>query len=193
MVEAGNQALRDDLQWLIDRRVINLSTSTWPIPLSALEAALSDRKREGLSRGDVHALLTVERYVKRQQETSYGLTVDVNTDSTPQLGFDKRAHAKTEGSAYLQASSGAFAGKLQVNGLYRPLTGKQSRMTLEGSYVSATFLGQVVYAGQLSHWWGPGQDGSLIWSNAGTAIPGIGLRRGTERAFETPWLSWIGP
>ncbi len=59
--------------------------------------------------------------------------------------------------------------------------------------MAANVAGQVVYAGQLSHWWGPGQDGSLVWSNAATAIPGVGMQRDAERPFQSPWLAWLGP
>lgn len=193
MVEAGNQALRDDLQWLIDRGVIELSASTWPLPLSAIEHAMEGRKKKDLTRGDVNALLNVRQFILQQRKNTYGVVARLNSDSVPQVGFAAQARAAGEVGSYLQASSNDFAGRLQVNYLADPLTGKQSRFNLEGSYVAVARWGQVLYAGQLNHWWGPGQDGSLNWGNSATAIPGLGLQRAQQTAPSSPWLSWIGP
>lgn len=193
MVEAGNERLRDDLQWLADRGVIQLSTSSWPLPLAAIEAALAGRAGN-VSAADRDALQAVEREVARHRAPlGAGLAVRANTASIPPMGFERTVRGELEASAWVQGSSGALAGKLEVNGLSDPLTGPQARMNLEGSYLAAHWAGQVLYAGQLAHWWGPGQDGTLVWSNAALAIPGVGLRRAQERPFETRWLSWLGP
>lgn len=194
LVEAGNQRLREDLQWLADRGVIRLSTSSWPLPLSALDEALAARRQDGLSAGDAHALAAVERELGRlRQPLGYGLSLQANTESVPATGFEAPVRAEAQAGAWVQGSSGALAGRLQARRLHQPLTDRQSETSLEGSYLAGQVGGQIIYAGQLAHWWGPGQDGSLIWSNAGTAIPGLGLRRGSERPFETPWLAWLGP
>ncbi|OVZ59498.1 hypothetical protein CDO44_12935 [Pigmentiphaga sp. NML080357] len=194
MIEAGNQELRDDVQWLVDRGIIGfVSTSTWPIPVSVLETALEARKKTGLTRADVHAILAVRRYLDDQKNARYGLIAQVNTDSIPQLGFASQSRAAATGGAYIQGGNDVVAGKLQVNGLLDPITSKQSKANLEGSYVSARFLGQALYVGQLAHYWGPGVDGSLNWGNAGTAIPGIGLQRAKQTQPESKWLSWVGP
>lgn len=193
VVEAGNQALRDDLQWLNDRRVIQLSTSTWPLPLSAIEYAMAHRKKENLSRADVNALLSVRKYLLSQQGHSFGLEVNANSSSVPQIGFSKQAKGAVQSGLYVQGSSEYFSGKLQANALLDPITTKQARGNLAGSYVSGRLLGQVVYVGQLDRWWGPGQDGSVNWGNSGTPIPGVGLQRGVQAPFESPFLSWLGP
>jgi len=192
LIEAGDGALRSDLQWLIDHDVIEFSASTWPISHDALKAALVGRRRNGLTAADVAALASVQRAVARHGAAA-GVTLRANNRAQPQLGFDETTHAKAEASTFVQGESGPISGRLQVNGLYRPLTGAQDNGTLEGSYLSAALLGQIVYAGQLDRWWGPGNDGSLIWSNAGTAIAGVGLRRGRETAPSSALLSWIGP
>lgn len=194
MIEAGNQELRDDVQWLVDRGIIGfVSTSTWPIPVSVLETALEARKKTGLTRADVNAILAVRRHLDDNRKTRYGVTLQLNTDSVPQLGFASQSRAAATGGLYMQGGNEVIAGKLQVNGLLDPLTSRQSQINLEGSYVSGRLLGQALYVGQLAHFWGPGVDGSLNWGNAGTAIPGIGLQRAKQTAPESKWLSWVGP
>lgn len=193
MIEAGDQALREDIQWLIDRRIIDLTTSTWPLPLAALEDALARRAPVPLSQADQVALRNVERIVAQHGQSSHGLVAGLNTDRSPVLGFASQPRGQASGGAYVQTGSGAIAGKLQVNALASPITSRQASGNLEGSYVAASFLGQVAYAGALNHWWGPGMDGSVNWGNAATPIPGIGLQRAQQRAFSSPWLSWVGP
>lgn len=193
MVEAGDAALRDDIQWLVDRGVIDLSVSSWPLPLAALQSAFERRLRANLSRGDRDAVLNIDRYLRRHARAStHGVTFQVNSDSVPSTGFATQARGRGTAGAYVSGQSDNIAGKLQVSYLQNPQTDKQSSLSLEGSYIAGTWAGQVIYAGQLARWWGPGQDGSLIWSNAGTAIPGVGFKRADERAFETPWLAWLG-
>jgi hypothetical protein len=201
LVEAGNERLRDDLQWLADRGVIQLSTSTWPLPVAAIESALAARRpgasaalAPNLSAADRDALQSVERELARHRTPlAAGVALRANTASIPPIGFERPVRAEAEASAWLQGSRGPLAGRLQVQGLSNPLTSRQSRANFEGSYIAGQWWGQVLYAGQLAHWWGPGQDGSLIWSNAALAMPGVGLRRAQEQAFETRWLSWLGP
>ena len=193
LVEAGNERLRQDLQWLADHGVIQLSTWSWPMPLAAIDAALAAR-RPNLTSADRDALADVEIELARQRVAlGGGAALRGNTASLPAMGFDAPVRADAEASAWIEGTRGPLAGRLQLRGLYQPLTSRQSNGNLEGSYIAGNVGGQVLYAGQLAHWWGPGQEGSLIWSNAGLAIPGIGLKRGQERPFETRWLSWLGP
>ncbi|OVZ59877.1 hypothetical protein CDO46_22910 [Pigmentiphaga sp. NML030171] len=194
MIEAGDQGLREDLEWLMDRNIVqNVSTSTWPLPLSVLEDALSGARKSNLSPSDVHALLSVKKYIERQKVTVFGVAAKLNAKALPQTDFSSTAKGKGVGAVYVRGGGESIAGRVQINYLIDPLTSKQSKINLEGSYIAAAGLGQVLYAGQISHWWGPGQHGSLIWGNSATAIPGIGLQRGKYVPFESPWLSWIGP
>src|SRR4051812_27021754 len=66
LVEAGNERLRDDLQWLADHGVIRLSTSAWPLPLAAIESALA-AQRGNLSPADRDALAAVEAELARER------------------------------------------------------------------------------------------------------------------------------
>lgn len=194
LIEAGDQRLRDDLQWLSDRGVVDLSTAMWPLPLSVVEQALAARRPGDLPMADALALAAVQRKVADlRQPLSVALGARFDSEAAPAWGFDAPLRARSEVGAELQLVSGAVAGRLQVARLQQPLTPRQSATSLQGSYLATELGGQLLYAGQLAHWWGPGQDGSLIWSNAGTAIPGVGLRRERERAFESRWLSWMGP
>jgi len=193
LIPAGDKSLRDDIQWLVDRRVIDISVSTWPLPVSQLEHALANRRRDGLTSGDVHALISVKNYIKYRMANTVGVAAAFNAGKEPVTGFESQSRAFATSSVYGQGGNEYFAGRLQVNHLLSPVSSKQSRVNLEGSYISSNVAGQNLYFGQIGHWWGPGQEGSLIWSNAGTAIPGFGLKRAQELPIESRFLSWVGP
>jgi hypothetical protein len=63
----------------------------------------------------------------------------------------------------------------------------------DGSYFAQNVGGAVIYAGYLTHWWGPSWISALSYLNNTLPFPQIGIERGTTQAFETPWLSWLGP
>ena len=48
-------------------------------------------------------------------------------------------------------------------------------------------------AGQIPTYWGPGHEGSLIRGDASRPVYGFTMQRAEQQAFETKWLSWIGP
>lgn len=193
LLEAGDDDLRSDLKWLADRGIIDVSISTWPLPLDVIRESLAERRRNGLSRADQDALRRIEAVVERQSGAAFGVLMQANTGSFPPTDFQQPLRARGGAGVYAQYTRGRLAVKLQANALFDPLTAKQDDADLGGSYLAANLFGQVLYVGQLDHFWGPGNNGSLIWSNAATPIPGIGLRRGVERPFQTRWLSWLGP
>ena len=50
-----------------------------------------------------------------------------------------------------------------------------------------------IAASTMDRWWGPGWDGSLILSNNARPMPALTIGRNRTHAFETKWLSWLGP
>jgi hypothetical protein len=64
---------------------------------------------------------------------------------------------------------------------------------LDGSYFSTRLGNWSTTLGQVDRWWGPGWDGSLILSTNARPIPAISIERRIPEAFESKWLSWLGP
>jgi hypothetical protein len=63
----------------------------------------------------------------------------------------------------------------------------------DGSYAAQTVGGALVYAGYITHWWGPGWVSALSLSNNARPFPHVGVERIDNTPFQTPWLSWLGP
>jgi len=61
------------------------------------------------------------------------------------------------------------------------------------SFVGAVVGNWSIAASTQQRWWGPGWDGSLILSNNARPVPSLVVDRLVPTAFESLWLSWIGP
>ena len=66
-------------------------------------------------------------------------------------------------------------------------------MLLDGSYVAQRIGNVAVYAGSITHWWGPGWISALSLSNNARPFPQVGITRIDTTPFSSPWLSWFGP
>ncbi len=66
-------------------------------------------------------------------------------------------------------------------------------LVLDGSYIAQRVGNAVVYAGYLSHWWGPGWVSADLLSNNARPMPQVGISRISTTPFKWPVLSWLGP
>ena len=78
-------------------------------------------------------------------------------------------------------------------GAWTDYTGRSTQYDPDGTYVAQRIGGAVVYAGYLTHWWGPGWISALSLSNNARPFPQVGIERLDTSAFRTPLLSWLGP
>ena len=194
LIQAGNQALRDDLRWLNDHGVIQLSTASWPLSYAAVVKALAQADMQRADRYDLQLITRLQKnlaqqYGALQTEASFLL----RSESFTLGGFAAGGSSSSQQSLSVSQSGSVLAGKLQLNHLMNPDSPKQASANLSGSYLATSYGGQILYTGQLHHWWGPGSEGSLQWSSAATPLVGIGLRRASEEAPEGCCLSFIGP
>jgi hypothetical protein len=80
---------------------------------------------------------------------------------------------------------------LNVTGVDDPADDKDIRP--DGSLVALELGNISIAASTMDRWWGPGWDGSQILSNNARPMPALTIDRNRTDAFETKWLSWIGP
>ncbi len=67
------------------------------------------------------------------------------------------------------------------------------RLSLEGTEVSRVLGPGRLYMSQERRHWGPAWVGSLVLDGATPPLAALGWRKGDDRAFESRWLSWLGP
>ena len=192
----GDMALRHDLQTLADAGVLGSPVMTWPIPWSTIQNDLAsysapdqplrayvanalERVRRRLSVAKRADGIEIETQLASNSSQSWFRTFE----STPREEFEAGAGASWIGER--------FAGRLQVT--YAPDAEDDEDLRWDGSYLAVVLGNHILSGGRIERWWGPGWEGSLIYGNNQRPIPTIALERRQALAFESKWLSWIGP
>ena len=187
----NNDGLRTDLNWLNQQGVIQISTSTWPLSGEEIQRALSTAKIENNAQQKVvnSVMANLEA-----ENTSIKLALFAETDpqNIPQKFADEQ---KSQYQAALELNAGGtqWDARLRVNAEKDPIIDHGHDVNLEGSYIAGKLWNQWLIAGQIPTYWGPGHEGSLIRGDASRPVYGFTMQRAEQQAFETKWLSWIGP
>ncbi|MDH1069418.1 capsule assembly Wzi family protein [Acinetobacter johnsonii] len=187
----NNNDLRTDLNWLNQQGVIQISTSTWPLSGEEIQRALSTAKIENNAQqkviNSVMANLEAEN-----TSTKLALFAETDPQNIPQKFADEQ---KSQYQAALELNAGGkqWDARLRVNAEKDPIIDHGQDVNVEGSYIAGKLWNQWLIAGQIPTYWGPGHDGSLIRGDASRPVYGLTMQRAEQQAFETKWLSWIGP
>jgi hypothetical protein len=192
--DAGDSALRHDLQYLVDSGVIDMPVTAWPIPSADIAWALENVKKNGAhSPGQLAAIRRMKGRLSEFTRDSTHLSSHLYGAGNPQVlrAFENTPREEAEIGGSVGASGKRFSGRLSVAYVTDPDDDKSVRP--DGTYGSARLGNWLLTAGALDRWWGPGWDGSLILSNNARPVPAIALDRESSQAFESKWLNWIGP
>lgn len=187
----NNDDLRTDLNWLNQQGVINISTSTWPLSGDEIQRALSQAKVTHPAQQKV--INSVLNALKADNDTvKVGAFAGTDIKDIPQA-FGNNHKSQYEGSVEFNAGGENWDAKIRLNAEKDPQIDNGHDANVEGSYVAGKIWNQWVVAGQIPTWWGPAHDGSLIRGDASRPVYGVTMQRAVQDAFETKWLSWIGP
>lgn len=187
----NNEDLRTDLNWLNQQGVIQISTSTWPLSSEEIQRALSNAQIEN----------SVQRKVIDQVRThletenvpvKLALFAETDPQNIPQKFADEQK-SQYQAALELNAGGAQWDARLRVNAEKDPIIDHGQDVNVEGSYIAGKLWNQWLIAGQIPTYWGPGHEGSLIRGDASRPVYGFTMQRADQKAFETKWLSWIGP
>lgn len=192
-VDVSDIYLRADIQALADAGVITVPVNTYPLMWSGIGSDLSKVEPSVLSPGLATAFARVNFYYRNAVENRGNSRIKLAGGSDParfqHFGSDYREKAEVQAShEYL---GDRFAFKVAASAHYDPMDEKEIR--LDDSYFAVALGNWMVTAGAVDQWWGPGFDTALHRSNNARPLPSLMLSRNNAAAFETPWLSWIGP
>lgn len=194
-IPAGDMALRADIEILADYGVFDGPTTTWPLAWGPIRVALDEADDESKLPAHVrHALERVRRAARRQTRAGdLHFKAALSGAEKPMRirYFADTPRESAEIGAGLGWTGHRIAIELNTQSVSSPDDGEEIRA--DGSVV-AVALGNFSFgASTLDRWWGPGWGGSLILSNNARPIPALTIDRNFTEAFESPWLSWIGP
>lgn len=187
----NNEDLRTDLNWLNQQGVIQISTSTWPLSGDEILRALSQAKVENTTQQKV--IQSIQHAIEADNKTiKLGLFAETDRKDLPQA-FGDNQKSQYVGSLELNAGGDNWDAKLRVNAEGEAQIDSGHDVNVEGSYLAGKLWNQWLIGGQIPTYWGPGHDGSLIRGDASRPVYGFTVQRAEQKAFETKWLSWIGP
>lgn len=192
-INPGDETLRHHLQVLSDAGAVTVPITTWPLMWSGIKQDLESLSPGKLSSAQALSLSYVRFALRRDtgDDIRYNLRGDVRQD--PRLftdfGDSQRDQAETSLSADWMGKH--LAGRLKIS--YTDDANDDPNAKLDGSYISTVLGNWAFTAGSIERWWGPGWQNSLILSTNARPAPSLSLQRNHSAAFETPWLSWIGP
>ncbi|SET87385.1 capsule assembly Wzi family protein [Thalassotalea agarivorans] len=197
-IDTDNLTLRHHIQLLADTGILSAPTSTYPLKWASIAGDLNKAQSSNLSASQQYALNYVLAAYQAQQKTMQ-LNVRLQASKNERFftGFGDEVRDKAKLTASAQYNGERFFGKLSLNAL--PAIddatnySDQNTINVDYSYVAMTLGNWLLSAGSVSQWYGPGLDTSLVLSNNARPMPGITVSRNDSSAFETPWLSWIGP
>ena len=186
----NDESLRTDLNWLNQQGVIQISTSTWPMSGDEIQRALAAADVSNSTQQQV--IDSVQAAVKADNAMlKAGLYAESDQKNIPQAFADKQK-SKFQAALELNAGNENWDAKIRVNAEKDPQIDNDQDVNVEGSYIAGKLWNQWLIAGQIPTYWGPGHDGSLIRGDASRPVYGLTAQRAQQKAFETPWLSWIG-
>ena len=186
---AGDGGLRSDLALLIDSGVLDLDTTSWPLPRAELERALAAASVAE----DSPLRYVLERVRRASAEPASGALSMRFVAGHPGLLRDFETPGREDGTATLGAAFGGqrWSTTLVVGGVTDPADHHVLRF--DGSEATLRAGNWLLGVNALDRWWGPGQQGSLILSSNARPVPALML----DRAESVPWgfrpLSWLGP
>jgi hypothetical protein len=192
----GDSALRSDLETLAASGVIDNLTTTWPIPWSRILERIQDE--ESLAR-QPEAVQDAARRVKARASSEVAAFssrlsswIDATNSPNPVRGFDALGRQNAQGQAVVDWNGDGTTVHLAVGAESHDIHDRQTLM-MDDTYVAQSVWGTAVYAGWVTHWWGPGWISTLSESNNARPIPQVGITRMGSAPFKTPLLRWIGP
>lgn len=192
-VDVSDIYLRADIQALADAGVITVPVNTYPLMWSGIGVDLKKIEPSKLSPALADAFTRVNFYynnaVGNRGNTSIKAMAATDAARFQHFGSDYREEAELQASHEYMGERFAF--KLAATATLDPLDEEEFR--LDGSYAAMAFGNWMVTVGALEQWWGPGFDSALHKSNNARPVPSVMISRNNAAAFETPWLSWIGP
>src|SRR5579872_4518077 len=195
--EVGDAQLRSDIEVLATAGVIDDVTTQWPIPWAGILSRL--RAEDALANQPIFVREAARRVMDKARDQlrtgNLRATATVDLTNRPDIvrGFDATALGEGQAQLSLEYMTTTTAARLSA-GIFAPqLAHGQKLFMPDGSYIAQKVGGALIYAGYLTHWWGPGWISALSYSNNARPFPQAGIERDSTEAFHSPWLSWLGP
>lgn len=194
--EVGDAQTRSDIELAASAGLVDGITMQWPLPWTGILGSLRDQSKADALPDYVRE--AVERLQVKGRESVHlhraraWITVDAATDPATVRGYDALGDSSAQGQAVYEYVATDTAVRLAA-GARRSSGRDDQTLMFDSSYIAQRIDGAVVYAGYISHWWGPGWISALQLSNNARPIPQIGFSRVQTHQSQSWLLRWMGP
>lgn len=192
-IDTRDSWLRSDIETLAAIGVIQTPINTYPLMWSNILNDLNQQSLSTLSSSNKATYLRVLAHARhaKNRKSAYQLRVSNGSNTQVIRSFGASSREDNEAAVRYAGYNDFSAWNLEVTYVDNPVD--DERIRFDNSYYALTLGNWVLSAGAQEKWWGPAWDSSLLLSNNARPAPGLMLQRNQSTAFETPWLSWIGP
>lgn len=192
-IDPGRTNLRHDILMLADAGAITGPVSSWPLSWGDIAADL-ERFDVELSPAENAALSRLRTAAGRDMRTGelLGKTRLALAAKPVQIrSFENTPREEAEVELAGTWTGNRFAFRLQGSWADDPQDGREWRA--DGSYAAMALGNWTLALSAQDRWWGPGWQSSMVLSNNARPFPAVSLERNSTQAFQTKWLSWLGP
>lgn len=191
-IDTGNQQTRHHLQNLVDSQVIHTPVTAWPLMWRHIKQELDQVESAQLNASQLWSYQYLRHELRKaMREATFRQTTSVGTSVAAVGDFSSNRREQYESEFELNLTTRKTALNLKAGYAHEP--DDDDSLRFDGSYLSRMEGNWAFGVGAVDRWWGPGWDSSLILSHEARPAPGLFLQRNSSEAFETPWLSWLGP
>jgi hypothetical protein len=197
----GDARLRTDVELLRTHGYILGPVDAWPLPWSQINRGLE--RAQGGGPLPPHLALAVKRVAALSEyearKTRYMVRASATNDANLVRGFDRVARNPGEASIAASHDLGplhvTLGGTWQSDGTDRQrATQFKNGFSPDPSFVALRVGSNwALYGGWVETFWGPGHDGSMIFSTSARPFPKVGFRRLEPFTIDAPVLRWLGP
>ncbi len=197
---AGDARLRTDVELLRAHGFILGPVNAWPLPWAQIDRGLA--RAEAAGPQPPHITAAIRRVAAlsahHSGRSTYMARLSATSDATLVRGFERVA--RNQGEASVSAAHDLGALFISWGATWQSDGTTRQRATRDGNGVSpdpshaALKLGNwALYGGWVETYWGPGHDGSMIFSSSARPFPKVGFRRLEPFTIDAPVLRWLGP
>lgn len=189
--EVGSPQLRQDVELLTSVGLIQGPINAWPFPWQQVCQAVSADPQSPQSPHIAEAARRLGAECDRQsQDTQAEVQIAITNQQSTIRDFGYQARENVDASLRY----GRRLGKLHLSlGLgYRPDQSGDD-LHLESTYAALEVGDWALYAGFVEHWWGPGHDNALLFSNNARPFPKLGVKQLSPSVIDLPLLRLLGP
>ena len=193
-MDPGDLALRHDVELLADAGVVRVPVTTWPLAWADVAQDLEDYQGSltPAVAGARGRLMRQYRLASRVHEVIPQLRVAVADHPRQFRTFADTPREDAELETGVEWTGADFAYRVKMAAVDASADDHKT-LRFDGSYLAAIWGNWAISAGEQPRWWGPGWEGSLIWSTNARPIPAVTVQRHLSAPFETPLLHWLGP